>query len=151
MNVVFCSEADDTTLFSRFVRDRRRTGCTLMTRRYSSVREKAHLHLLAVKVYKWFVMTHYWAEGKTVAFNTKYSLCAFDANRNQKLLISTKKAPCFPFGLNLAVGQCSQMISEHCTGWTWNSGIGSYCVHLQYLKSIWTSRVLKHKGMSRTT
>lgn len=56
--VVICSEAAGTTLFSRFVRDRGRTGCTFMALRYSSMGEKAHLHLLAVEVYRWFVGIH---------------------------------------------------------------------------------------------
>jgi len=39
--VVICSKAADTTLFSRFVRDGRRTGCTFMACRYGSIGEKA--------------------------------------------------------------------------------------------------------------
>lgn len=37
-------------------------------------------------------------------FNMKYSVCAFDANKKQKLLIiALKKKKSFPFGLNLEV------------------------------------------------
>lgn len=37
-------------------------------------------------------------------FNMKYSVCAFDANKKQKLLIiALKKKESFPFGLNLEV------------------------------------------------
>lgn len=54
---------------------------------------KAHLHLLAVEVYGWFVgIPSPSGRKKLFMFNMKHSICAFDANKMQKLLI-TKDPP----------------------------------------------------------
>lgn len=115
-------------LYYQDVWDRRRTGCTRMARSYSSVGEEAHLHLLAVKVYSWFVMIHSVSRGKTVTFNTKRSICAFDANEKQELPIITEKQAA-------ALGVESWSALQRGSAPRWKSGIGSYCVHLHCLKA----------------
>lgn len=146
--VVICSEAAGTTLFSRFVRDRGRTGCTFMALRYSSMGEKAHLHLLAVEVYRWFVGIHSLSgrKEKLSLSNRKYGICAFDANKIQKLLVVTKDPHLSWVFRCFAAGQRSHVIpARHCinTDLRYWVTVG-ICITWSLL---WANREWKDKGM----
>lgn len=94
MNAVgICSEQLVPLYFQDLWETGGRAGCIFMALRYSSMGEEAHLHLLAVEVYRWFVVIHSMSGRRNFIFNTKYGICALDANKIQKLLVITED-PC---------------------------------------------------------
>lgn len=122
-----------------------RTGCTFLALRYSSMGGKAHLHLLAVEVYRWFVVNPSPSGRKKLfMFNMKHSICAFDANKYRSCW--SLKTPLLSIWVEslgaLQQGSASKWY-QHKHGFK----VLGYCGHVHYLKSsLGKQRVKKRKG-----
>lgn len=117
-----------------------------MAHRYSSIREKAHLHLLAIKVYRWFVMIHSLSRRKT--WDIVYVVLMQIKSKSYSSLL---KKPIFSIWVESwsallwdSTPRCNQNTTLH--KHEIRVLVVTVCIYITW-SLIWTSKEWKNKGI----